>query len=201
VKSAPPVNGPSSDISCRAMKSVLVYFQLEFGRKRLLEVLAKMPRPVDIKTLEDENSWISFADGQMLMDAFVEGSGDPEFARKAGRLTMSREVLGLLYTFFRAIGSPKMMYPKLVEMAPNQTNISAISARGSTRRCPCCGSCRWHALERSNARLKAGNAVAMSSAGSIGLRTCGQWVDPSRAARPWRSWALRPVLPFRFGQW
>src|SRR5687768_4682687 len=112
-----PTTAAKAELSCRVMKSVLVLFQREYGRTKMLETSKKAAFPYDINHLEDENRWMSFEEGQRLLDGFAEASGDPLFFQKAGHLTISKEALGLMHSVLKAFGNPRMLYQKVVDLS------------------------------------------------------------------------------------
>jgi response regulator RpfG family c-di-GMP phosphodiesterase/signal transduction histidine kinase len=107
------------ELSHRILKPLLILFRREHGEARLREVVASLALADhgELSDLEDETGWVSFDDGQRLIDALCAASGDPQFARRAGQATASREGLGMAYTILKAFGSPELCYRKTLEVS------------------------------------------------------------------------------------
>ena len=114
------MNDDSPELSSRILKSLVVYFRSTYGREKLEETLSSAGLDPGIQTvLENESTWVSFEIGQRLIDALTEASGDPQFPRKAGHITMSREILGFFHSVLRAFGNPRLSYRKtIVDLSP-----------------------------------------------------------------------------------
>ncbi len=103
---------PAPQISNRILKSLLVYFRGLRGEAELRQAVesAALGEGVDLAYLEDISNWVSFDDGQRLIDALSADSKDPNFARRAGRITATRAILGPGWTILKAFGSPRTCY-------------------------------------------------------------------------------------------
>jgi signal transduction histidine kinase len=125
-----------AELACRPLKSLLVHFRHTYGQERLREVLAAahLPPQVDGEFLESENNWVSFEVGQRVMDTLAEASGDPQFPRKAGLVTMQREVLGVAYGLLRAFGTPKMCYRRTLENSALYNRVGTYGVERLGRR-------------------------------------------------------------------
>jgi len=103
---------PAAQISNRILKSLLVHFKSLRGDAELRQAVeaASLGQGVDLAYLEDISNWVSFEDGQKLIDSLSERSKDPSFARRAGRITATRAILGNGWTILKAFGSPRTCY-------------------------------------------------------------------------------------------
>ncbi len=125
----------AAEIACRAMNSLLVYFEKTQGRKKLQESIDETVGQfnVDLAYLQNEHNWISFAIGQRILDALTRAAGNENFPREAGRITASREVLGIVYPLLRACGSPRLCYKVLVESSEQYNRVGTYRAIELTR--------------------------------------------------------------------
>jgi response regulator RpfG family c-di-GMP phosphodiesterase/signal transduction histidine kinase len=130
------------EMSCRAAINFCLYFRTTYGSDRFDKVYQRL-QEVPLEYLLDSKNYISFAYGSKLLDALAEESGDPEFARKAGRFIASPQALGFAYHMFRALGTPRLVYEKLVEIGPvyNKVGSFKIDSISDTQMV-----CRYHSL-------------------------------------------------------
>ena len=105
-------NPTKGELSCRAIRSLIVYFSKMHGERQLQAVidLANLGSEVNLDYLNDENNWISFEVGQRIIDILDENSGDPEFIKKAGLILASKENLGFAFSVIKSFGNPKACY-------------------------------------------------------------------------------------------
>ena len=106
-----------AEVSCRSLRALLTYFRKLGGQERLEAVIAGagLTPGVTLTYMEEENTWLSFADSQRLLDALTEASGDKRFPYHAGLNLMSRDVLGSTYILVKALASPRRCYRTLIE--------------------------------------------------------------------------------------
>lgn len=97
-----------TDLSVLTIKSLLIAFRLRHGHAALDAALAGLP--VSREYLEDRRNWVSFALLESVLSRLTEASGDPDFPRFAGRLTVSEETLGFTYSVMQGVGSPRLLY-------------------------------------------------------------------------------------------
>jgi response regulator RpfG family c-di-GMP phosphodiesterase/signal transduction histidine kinase len=117
------------ELSNRILKPLLIQFRRQQGVASLREIVSSLGLGggIDVAFLEDDTGWVSFSDGQRLIDALCVGSGDPQFARRAGQVTASAEALGMAYTILKAFGSPELCYRKTLEVSKLYNRAGAFS--------------------------------------------------------------------------
>lgn len=122
------------ELGVRALKVLLLYFSRTYGRARLEQVWRDAKLPLPLSHVEDLSNYVSVAFLELLMDALLEASGDPDFLDKAGRHIATPEALGFPYYLLRSVGSPQLTYRKTIELGPtyNRVGTFQIESEGRT---------------------------------------------------------------------
>jgi response regulator RpfG family c-di-GMP phosphodiesterase/signal transduction histidine kinase len=115
------------ELSNRILRPLLIHFRKQHGEDTLKTVVASLQlgEGIDLQFLEDETGWLSFDNGQRLIDTLCQG--DPLFARQAGRATATPESLGMAYSILKAFGSPQLCYRKTLEVSSLYNRAGAFS--------------------------------------------------------------------------
>lgn len=111
--------------NCRAIRSLLVYFEKQYGRKDLEKFINETGMPLEY--LEGENNWLTLDYTKLLYDKLVNFTGDPDSPFKAGAYAARVEVLGGLFFILRALGSPSISYKNIVKFAPSLVKTTEYS--------------------------------------------------------------------------
>lgn len=125
-----------STLSCRVIRSLLIYFKEQYGAARLDKALqsADLPAGIDEAFFDDQERWLDAEVALRLIDTLAEAANDPLFARLAGRRTVARDVLGRLYTVMRAFGSTMLCYSKAAELSHLYNRAGTFSCRALGKR-------------------------------------------------------------------
>ena len=131
VQLTPPRQSQTPDdapeLSVRAVFVLLLYFRQEYGEERLKQMWKKCGLGLSLGYVTTLTNFISFQFLEQLVEALVTESGDPDFARKAGRLAMTPEAIGFLFHAIRTFGTAKAVYVKIVEMTPTLNRVAQIT--------------------------------------------------------------------------
>lgn len=137
-KALPPARGDAvqasisdvvAEISCRPLKCMIVTFRKLKGAAALDASLQRAGVTLPLSFLDDENNWVSFALAQRLLDQFTLDSGLPDFPRRAGLALATPEVLGIAWSAFKAFGTPRILYQKTVDFAPQYNRMGHFTVR------------------------------------------------------------------------
>jgi signal transduction histidine kinase len=121
----PPDDAP--ELSVRAIGVLLLYFEREFGRERLMELWRRKGLSLSLEYVTTMTNFVSMRFIERVIEALIEESGDPAFMRKAGMLTASPQALGFLFHILRTFGNPAQTYLKLVELGPTVNRVGAFT--------------------------------------------------------------------------
>lgn len=122
------------ELGVRSLKVLLLYFVGKYGRERLERVWEDAKLPLPLAYVEDLSNYVSVAFLELLMDALLAASGDPDFLDKAGRHIATPEALGFPYYLLRGVGTPELAYRKTIELGPtyNRVGTFQIESQGPT---------------------------------------------------------------------
>jgi signal transduction histidine kinase len=115
------------ELSVRAVGVLLLYFRREYGEERANLLWPKYELGLSLEYLTTLTNFISFQFLQRLVDALVAESGDPDFTRKAGRLSFTPEAIGYLSYVVRTFGTARAVYLKLVELFPTLNRVAQFT--------------------------------------------------------------------------
>jgi len=124
---APKVDSAKTrvEMSCRAVKSLLVYFEERYGREELKKFINKTGMPLEY--LEDESNWLTFSYYTSIFDRLAEYAGNPEVLFESGTYAAKIEVFGSLYFVLRVLGNPALSYKNVVNFANTFSKITKFS--------------------------------------------------------------------------
>lgn len=125
VPSAPDPELTRPDLSCRAVKCILVYLESVLSPERMDALIRSTG--MDPAFLHDESNWVSYEYQHRLLKRIVEETGDPEAAFKAGTFAASPQALGALYLVLRPFGTPELVYRALPEFIPRMARTGNFS--------------------------------------------------------------------------
>jgi signal transduction histidine kinase len=124
--------GVHAQLSCRALKALLVYFRRLRGPEQLGAAIASAGVGLDEEFLLDEDNWVEFDVAQRVLDALTDASGDPLFPRRAGHITASRDVIGGGYSLLRSFGTPRMCFRRAVEISSVYNRVGTFEVQRLT---------------------------------------------------------------------
>ncbi|MBL8923580.1 MAG: response regulator [Myxococcaceae bacterium] len=115
------------EVGVRTFRALLVFFERQYGRARLEQLWKEAALPLPLAVVEDLSGFVSLAFGDRLLDALVEGSGNPRFLQDAGRFAAGPEALGFAYYMLRGLGTPRLIYQKVVELGPTYNRVGRFA--------------------------------------------------------------------------
>lgn len=115
------------ELSVRAVFVLLLYFRREYGEERLRQIWGKYKLGLSLEYVTTLTNFVSLQFLEALVEALVTESGDPDFTRKAGRLSMTAEAIGFLFHAIRTFGSARAVYVKIVEMTPTLNRVGKFT--------------------------------------------------------------------------
>ncbi len=115
------------ELGVRAVGVLLLYFEREYGRERLLEMWRRRGFSLSLEYVTTMTNFVSLNFIERIIDALITESGDPAFMRKAGMLTASPQALGFLFHILRTFGNPAQTYRKMVELQPTFNRAGAFT--------------------------------------------------------------------------
>ncbi len=111
----------------RAVSVLLLYFRKEYGEERLRRLWDRHDLGLSLEYVTTLTNFISFHFLERLVDALVAESGDPDFTRKAGRLSATPDASGFLFHAVRTFGTARAVYLKLVEMSSTLNRVAQLT--------------------------------------------------------------------------
>ena len=116
------------------MKALLVHYRRRYGPSvDAIVAEAAGDSPIDAPFIEDETNWISFDFAQRLIESFTRASGNPDYAREAGREVSSPAVLGAAHSLLRAFGSPQLLFRAILRLLPLMNRVGKFEVEHLTR--------------------------------------------------------------------
>lgn len=116
------------ELSVRALRALVLYFERRFGKSRLEAVWAEEKLGLSIEHVSAPTNFVSFSYGQRLIDVLASRSKEPNFVSKAALLTASPEVLGFAYTIIKACGSPRIAYRRMIDHSSTYNKVGQFTA-------------------------------------------------------------------------
>jgi signal transduction histidine kinase len=115
------------ELSVRAVSVLLLHFRREYGEERTRQLWQKHNLGLSYEYLTTLTNFVSFQFLQKLVTALVAETGDPDFTRKAGRLSFTPEAIGYLYHVVRTFGTARAVYLKLVDLFPTLNRVAQFT--------------------------------------------------------------------------
>jgi signal transduction histidine kinase len=128
---AAPPRWDAPELGVRSFRMLLIYFERTYGRARLEQAWQAHALPLPLSYAEDLSNFVSVGFGARLCAALREASGDPDFLDKAGRLAASPEGLGFPYYLLRGVGTPELVYRKVIELGPAYNRVGHFTVEAS----------------------------------------------------------------------
>ena len=113
---------------CSMTTSILRLVREHGGDPAVADLLARAASKRSASYLEDANNWISLHEAYALMDAAVQISGDPHFARRAGEETVRQHAGTQVATLLRSLGSVEACMQTIAQAAGRFTTITEMEA-------------------------------------------------------------------------
>jgi signal transduction histidine kinase len=115
------------ELSVRVVSVLLLHFSREYGEARTRALWPKYGLGLSYEYLTTLTNFISFQFLQRLVDVLVAETGDPDYTRKAGRLSFTPEAIGYLFHVVRTFGTARAVYLKLVELFPTLNRVAQFT--------------------------------------------------------------------------
>jgi diguanylate cyclase (GGDEF)-like protein len=136
-------------LGCSMTSSLLSLVRTAGGSTAVDELLRVSGTPYDERYLDDPSNWISVDQGEALLRAGAEVTGDPAMARRVGEHFVSRHAGTGVATLLRSLGSPEEVLANVAQTAskfsvvtefvahdvrPGRAGIEARARPGFTRK-------------------------------------------------------------------
>jgi signal transduction histidine kinase len=115
------------ELSVRVVGVVVLYYERTFGTERLKALWEREQFSLPLEYLHTHSNFVSMRFAERLTRALAADSDDPEFIRKAMRMTATPDALGFTYHLMKALGTPALCYRKAVEMSHVFNRVGAFS--------------------------------------------------------------------------
>jgi len=111
------------------MASVLLrLIRSEGGETAVAELLARAHVRRKPTYLENVDNWISLGEATSLLEAGVEQTGDPLFARRVGENTLRQHAGTQVATVLRSLGSTEAVFKAIAQTAPRLSAVTEMEA-------------------------------------------------------------------------
>ena len=137
-------------ICCEMTKVLLGLVRSKGGEDAVASVLELAGTPHDAAYLSNGDNWISLDEACEMLEAGVKQTGDPQFARKVGELTVPQNAGTQVATMMRSLGSVEAVMQAVAgkhapssarsptwrrsRLSPGRALVSAHAREGFTRR-------------------------------------------------------------------
>ncbi len=125
---ADPPEDADRQFCCSMSTSILRLVRGQGGDQAVAALLQRAASKRSATYLEDANNWISLDEAYALMDAAVQVSGDPHFARRAGEETVRQHAGTQVATLLRSLGSVEACMHAIAQAAGRFTTITEMEA-------------------------------------------------------------------------
>jgi diguanylate cyclase (GGDEF)-like protein len=115
-------------LGCSMTSSLLSLVRAEGGSAAVDELLRVSGTPYDERYLDDPSNWISVDEGEALLHAGAEVTGDPAMARRVGEHFVSRHAGTGVATLLRSLGSPEEILANVAQAASKFSVVSEFTA-------------------------------------------------------------------------
>jgi diguanylate cyclase (GGDEF)-like protein len=114
---------------CCSMTSVLLKLvRAEGGEAAVARLLERAGIDRQLAHLENVDNWVSLAEVTAMLDAGVEETGDPLFARRVGENTTRQHAGTQVATMLRSLGSPEAVFQAIARSAPRLSAVTEMEA-------------------------------------------------------------------------
>ena len=107
---------------------VLRLIRTRSGEAAVARVLERAGIERELAYLENVNNWVSLAEVTAILQAGVEETGDPLFARRVGESTQRQHAGTQVATMLRSLGSPEAIYQAIARSAPRLSAVTEMDA-------------------------------------------------------------------------
>ena len=114
------IDKASFDLSCMAIKPVLVYIEKRFGKEELKKFVIETG--MDLDYLEDKDNWISFDYYNAFLEKLVIFTGNPDVAYETGRY-FSYSFFNYMLNILKLVSTPLIAFKKAAEYSSLYTRI------------------------------------------------------------------------------
>lgn len=112
------------ELTCRATRTIIVYFEEKYGREKLEEFI--YDTKMNLEYLEDQNNWISYKYFCRLLAKLVEYTNDPQAPFIAGTYSTKKQCYGMVESFITRFATPSSLYKLLAETSKRHAKIADI---------------------------------------------------------------------------
>jgi diguanylate cyclase (GGDEF)-like protein len=113
---------------CSMTKPLLALVRREGGEQAVAQLLARAGCRHEASYLEDTNNWISLQESSALLEAGVQVTGDPNFARRVGEETVRQQTGTQVATLLRSLGSVEADLQAVAQAAGRFTTVTEMQA-------------------------------------------------------------------------
>ncbi len=136
-------------IACSMTSVLLRLIRSEGGEEAVAELLARAKIKREASYLENVDNWVSLDEACAMLEAGVEQTGDPAFARRVGEQTLRQHAGTQVATVLRSLGSTEAVLQAIaqtatrlstvtematIEARPGHAVVRAVAREGFTRR-------------------------------------------------------------------
>ena len=93
-----------------------------------MRVLERAGIERELSYLENVDNWVSLAEVTAMLEAGVEETGDPLFARRVGESTQRQHAGTQVATLLRSLGSPEAVFQAIARSAPRLSAVTEMDA-------------------------------------------------------------------------
>ncbi len=109
-------------LSARLLQPMLKFYELQFGRPALEELVSALGTTLDV--LQDLDAWFSTERFIELNEAMIEATGDEDLPHLAGRALTWPGMLGAERLFMRALANPRTAYMQIGKISSRYNNVT-----------------------------------------------------------------------------
>ena len=107
---------------------VLRQIRTRGGEAAVARVLERAGIEREPSYLENVENWVSLAEVTAILQAGVEETGDPLFARRVGESTQRQHAGTQVATLLRSLGSPEAVFQAIARSAPRLSAVTEMDA-------------------------------------------------------------------------
>lgn len=119
-------------LSARLLQPMLKFYELQFGREPLEELVSALGTTLDV--LQDLDAWFSTERFIELNTAMIEATGDDSLPHLSGRALTWPGMLGVERIFMRALANPKTAFLQIGKISSRYSKVTdwTITQTGPT---------------------------------------------------------------------
>jgi diguanylate cyclase (GGDEF)-like protein len=116
------------EIACSMTSVALRLIRSEGGEAAVAELLERAQVRRKPSYLENVDNWISLAEATSLLEAGVQQTGDPLFARRVGENTLRQHAGTQVATVLRSLGSTEAVFQAIAQTGSRLSAVTEIEA-------------------------------------------------------------------------